>query len=96
MNFGLPAELLKQIVHIVKKSDKNATVKIFGSRAMGRHSPASDVDLAVFGELDELAAARISSELDELPYPYKFDVIVYSLIENSELKDHIDRVGKIL
>lgn len=34
--------------------------------------------------------------LDELPLPYKFDVSDYYRIDNQELREHIDRVGRII
>ena len=51
-----------------------AAVKLFGSRAKGTHTPTSDVDLAIWGEVDEIGAEAIAAELDELPLPYRFDV----------------------
>ena len=48
--------------------------RLFGSRALMRHRPESDVDLALYGAVDEALANRIAGELDELPLPYTFDV----------------------
>ena len=33
------------------------------------------------------------SDLDELPFVYKFDVVTYRLINNPELREHIERIG---
>lgn len=71
-----------------------AAVTLFGSRAEGTHSSASDVDLAVEGELDALQAESIAAELDELPLPYRFEVQALSTIESAPLRDHIQRVGR--
>ncbi|MCS7189925.1 MAG: nucleotidyltransferase domain-containing protein [Bacteroidia bacterium] len=38
--------------------------------------PYSDIDLAVWG-LSPQEAARIALDLEELPFPYRFDVIAY-------------------
>jgi uncharacterized protein len=72
------------------------TVKLFGSRAKGTNAPSSDVDLALWGNVDALRAEAIAAELDELPTPYKYDVKAFDLIKLSPLRDHIERVGIIV
>lgn len=67
---------------------------MFGSRAMDTYRPESDIDLALYGELDERLVARIAGELDELPLPYSFDVHAYSRLSQGPLREHIDRVGR--
>jgi predicted nucleotidyltransferase len=69
------------------------TVKLFGSRAKGTHAPSSDIDLALWGEVDALRAEAIAAELDELPTAYKFDVKPFHLIKLIPLREHIERVG---
>ena len=69
------------------------TVKLFGSRAKGTHTPHSDVDLALWGNLNAMDAEAIASELDELPLPYRYDVQPFESIRLQPLRDHIERVG---
>jgi hypothetical protein len=38
---------------------------------------------------------KINIELDDLLLPYTFDLSIYSHIKNCNLRDHINRVGKI-
>jgi len=66
---------------------------LFGSRAKGTHTPRSDVDLAVTGDVTPLEAEAIASELDELPLPYRFEVQPVARITHEPLRQHIDRVG---
>jgi len=68
-------------------------VKLFGSRAKGTNAPSSDIDLALWGEVDALRAESIAAELDELPTAYKFDVKPFHLIKLRPLREHIERVG---
>ena len=68
-------------------------VKLFGSRARGTHTAGSDIDLALYGELDALRADAIAAELDELPLPYRYDVKPFHLIKLEPLREHIERVG---
>lgn len=68
-------------------------VMIFGSRAKGTHRPHSDVDLAVWGKVEELQLEEMAAELDELPLPYRFDVLAFDSITSAPLREHIQRVG---
>lgn len=66
---------------------------LFGSRAKGTASAASDIDLALEGIDDPLRAEAIANELEELPLPYRFDVVALSAIRHDPLREHIARVG---
>lgn len=66
---------------------------LFGSRAKGTASPASDIDLALEGIADPLHAEAIASELEELPLPFHFDVKALAAIRHQPLVEHIARVG---
>lgn len=68
-------------------------VKIFGSRAKGTQTKQSDIDLAVWGDVDALSVESIAGELDELPLPYRYDVQAFHLIKLAPLREHIERVG---
>ena len=67
-------------------------VKLFGSRAKGCHTPASDIDLALWG-VNALQAESIAAELDELPLPYRFDIKAFESIKQHSLRGHIQRKG---
>jgi hypothetical protein len=56
----------------------------------------SDVDLTVWGDLNQSLISRMLSELNELPLPYTFEVQAYESIKHEPLKRHIDEVGRIL
>lgn len=94
--FGLSSKALRLIREVFCRHPEVHTVKIFGSRAMGRFEDYSDVDLALWGDVDFRLMGRIMRELDELPMPYIFEVKVYETIEHLPLKQCIDRFGKIL
>jgi uncharacterized protein len=66
---------------------------LFGSRAKGTAIQSSDIDLALDGIIDPLEVEAIASELDELPMPYRFDVVALSNIRSAPLREHIARVG---
>lgn len=70
-------------------------VLIFGSRAKGNAKNGSDIDLALKGiNISPKHLMNWSGYINEtLPIPYHVDLIGYHLVENPELKDHIDRVA---
>jgi uncharacterized protein len=78
---------------VFERHPEIAVVKLFGSRAKGTHRPESDVDLALWGDVDALAAEAIAAELDELPLPYHYDVQAFAAIKLTALREHIERVG---
>lgn len=93
--FGLDDETIKLIQNLFSEIESIEMVKIFGSRAKGNYKPASDIDFAIFGEIDSKGLRHIACELDELSTPYKFDILNYNEIENQALKESIDNYGKI-
>jgi predicted nucleotidyltransferase len=94
--FGLKPEALELIRQVFRRHPEVREVRIFGSRAMDSFEDHSDVDLAVWGDLDQALIARIMGELDELPLPYTFDVQAYESIHHEALKRHINEFGRVL
>ena len=70
----------------LKISLDKSTIK----RLLGTHRPASDIDLVLYGTLDEAEAERIVTLFSESLLPYTVDVQVYHLITYPPLKTHID------
>ncbi len=66
---------------------------LFGSRAKGTASAASDIDLALEGIDTPLQAEAIATALNDLPLPYLFDVKALAAISHQPLRGHIARVG---
>lgn len=94
-NFGLSEKTIEIIKKLLSNYQQIKEVKIFGSRAKGNYKLSSDIDLALFGNIDDKLLRHIASELDELPTPYQFDVLNYNDIDNENLKNNIDKFGKI-
>ncbi|MEY2937109.1 MAG: hypothetical protein RL033_7858 [Pseudomonadota bacterium] len=91
---GLDARSTALVRSVLARYPAVHEARIFGSRAMNRHRPESDVDLALFGDVDDMLANRIAGELDELPVPFTFDVCAYQQVAHAALREHIDRVGR--
>ena len=89
MNIGLLNNHVELIVETLKKFNASRAV-VFGSRAKGNWRDNSDIDIAVF---DVAHLPGLIAQLDELPMPYKFDIVDYKAINNKSLREHIDRAG---
>ena len=57
-------ELLRSVF---RRHAEVRAVKIFGSRAKGTHAAHSDVDLALWGDVDVLQAEQIAASLTNCP-----------------------------
>ncbi len=90
MKLGLSEKHFQLIVETLKQTDIDRAV-MFGSRAKGNWRENSDIDIAVFGE--GVNVGSLVAQLDELPMPYKFDIVDYNSINSCALREHIDRVG---
>lgn len=66
---------------------------VYGSRAKGTYKPNSDIDIALDGNISPLQAESIAGDLEELPLPYRFDVVALPHVANTALREHIERVG---
>ncbi len=95
--YGLPPETVRRIREVLARHPEVEEAILYGSRAKGTHRPGSDIDLAIKGEtigLEQLN--RIANELDDLLLPYRIDLSILHHIDNPELLEHIERVGRIL
>lgn len=94
---GLPAHALRRLLEVIRHDPSVERVVLYGSRAMGSFRPGSDIDLCVFAPAMELSSLlKLGTEIDELLLPWKVDLCVWHQIDNTALKDHIQRVGKTL
>lgn len=89
--YGLSVDELNKIVQTLRSAHVKKAV-LFGSRAKGTHKHGSDVDIAVIG--DEKRVFYTLNE--ETNLPYFFDVINMEEIVSQNLREHIQRVGKVI
>jgi len=93
--FGITEKSFDQLLIAIACFPEIESAIIFGSRAKGNYKQGSDIDVAICGEkCTPLTAINLSSKLNEQStIPYKVDVVDYNSIFETDLKDHIDRVG---
>lgn len=92
--FGISTDDWSAIIQVFKSEERIQEIVLFGSRAKGNYKPGSDIDLAMKGsELTLTNLIDISTMLDGLDLPYKFDLILFDRIQEPKLTEHIERVG---
>lgn len=94
--FGLRSSDIESLIRTFSNFPEIEEAILFGSRAKGNFKSGSDVDIALRGDNITITIVNsLSFTLnEESVMPYKFDVLNYHTIQNKELIDHINRVGK--
>lgn len=93
--FGLDHSTVSCIHLILRKYEDIQKAVIYGSRAKGNYREGSDIDLTLFGNVGAKTVADVLDALDESVLPYTFDISAYDSLKNGELREHIDRAGKV-
>jgi predicted nucleotidyltransferase len=93
---GLSSRDIDLICGVFRRHREITAAMLYGSRAQGTYRPESDIDLTIQGDFDDLRAASIAAEMDELPLPYRFDVQAYATVQSSALRDEILRTGTLV
>jgi len=96
VKYGLKDDTINKINQVFATFPNIEAVILYGSRAKGNYKPGSDIDFTLKGHNLNLSALnKISLQLDDLYLPYTFDLSIYAHIENTDLLDHINRVGQL-
>lgn len=94
---GIEDVYSNKIINIFQSLPSGTDVILFGSRAKGNYREGSDIDLALKGQtvsIDDRNYWLLA--YSELNFPWILDLVIYEKIEEPALKEHIDRVGKLL
>ena len=96
-SFGISDKSYLYLQQAFAKYSEIDKVTLFGSRAKGNYKNGSDIDLAVSGKkLTAKLILDIKGYInEELPIPYHVDIVDYNTLNHVELKEHINRVGKV-
>ncbi len=90
---ALHPKTMRKLTSVFVNWPELTEVVLYGSRAIGRATERSDIDLATRGIGDELRLGRLALDLDDLDIPQKIDVRGYENITYPPLKMHIDTFG---
>ena len=94
--FGLRVKTIEAINSVFSKHSGIEQVTVYGSRAKGNYREGSDIDIVLIAPtLTTNDLLKIENELEDLMLPYKVDLSLFHQIENADLIEHINRVGKV-
>ncbi len=93
---GLPPAASARLLGLLRAEPAVQEVWLYGSRAMGRHRPGSDIDLTLVApDLRHHDRLRLMAALDDLLLPWSIDLSLQHELPDS-LRDHVARVGRRL
>ena len=94
--FGLQKEDIQKINTVFDQYEAVLEVILYGSRAKGNFKNGSDIDLTIIDKnLIFSQLIEIETKLDDLLLPYKIDLSQKKHINNNDLLEHIERIGKV-
>lgn len=89
---GIPGKVIEEICHFAEIHELKKVI-LFGSRARGDYTRASDIDLAVCGGNITDFALDIDEETST---PLKYDIVDLNSAIQEELLKSIETEGKLL
>jgi len=93
---GVPDQAAVRLLKSLTKHPRVAVIWLYGSRAMGRHRPGSDIDLCLDGEgITHSDRLTLMAQIDDLLLPWQVDLSLRRELP-AELLAHINRVGRCL
>ena len=93
---GLPPDASARILAVLRSEPAVREVWLYGSRAMGRHRPGSDIDLTLVAPgLRHDDRLRLMAALDDLLLPWSLDLSLHHELP-APLQEHVARVGRRL
>ena len=94
MTDGLERQDREIIIDILSSNEKVERAVLYGTRVLGTFRPASDIDIALFGDsLTFSDIAQLAYTLEETTIPQKIDLLLYNTLTNHDLCNHIEESG---
>ncbi|MFZ4804288.1 MAG: nucleotidyltransferase domain-containing protein [Synechococcus lacustris] len=93
---GLPVAAQARLLDLFSSQPRLEAVWLYGSRAMGRQGPGSDIDLCLEGaKLQHSDQLRLMAAIDDLLLPWQVDLSLRQQLP-ADLLAHIERVGRCI
>jgi predicted nucleotidyltransferase len=95
LRFGLKQNTIQKIRTVFSRYPQIEKAVLYGSRAKGDYKNGSDIDLTLVGGTDLTLKVlyKIMNEIDDLLLPYTIDLSIFRNINDTDVIDHIQRVG---
>jgi len=92
----IPAQAQERLLAVLTAQPQVQRIWLFGSRAMGREQPGSDLDLCLEApQLSHRDRLRLLNAVDDLCLPWQVDLVLRHELP-AELEEHVQRVGRCL
>ena len=96
MTLNIPAQARERLLAVLTAQPQVQRIWLFGSRAMGRDQPGSDLDLCLEApQLSHSDRLRLLNAIDDLYLPWQVDLVLRHELP-AELEAHVQRVGRCL
>lgn len=93
---GIPKHVQQRLLGVLLAQPTLQAVWLFGSRAMGREQPGSDIDLCLEApQLSHGDRLRLMAAIDDLLLPWQVDLALRHELP-ADLEAHLQRVGRCL
>ena len=93
---GIPGQRVEQLVSLFTANPEVQAVWLFGSRAMGRYQPGSDIDLCLEAPgLSHVHRLQLLAALDDLLLPWRVDLVLQHQLD-ADVQHHVQRVGQCI
>ena len=90
---GVSLVATEALLRTLQNCPRVEEVWLYGSRAMGRHRPGSDIDLTLVGrQLSHDDRLELMEAIDELLLPWSVDLSLLAELPE-DLRAHVGRVG---
>lgn len=85
-------EYKEKLLKLINKHLPSAKIYLFGSRATGKHSKTSDIDIAIDNtkKADQYKIASIRLSINELNLPIDVDIVDFHSIPQ-QMKNRIEK-----
>jgi len=94
--FGLTTTTIDKLNNVFRLHNSIELVLIYGSRAKGNYRLGSDIDLTIKGTILPFSELmQVEDQIDDLYLPYTIDLSQYEQLKNTDLIEHINRVGTV-
>jgi len=92
--YGIDQDSWNRILSVLRGEPKIQEIILFGSRAKGTFQEGSDIDICLKGEhLDYHDLICLKGMVDDLDLPWEIGLLVYDMIDEPKMLEHIARVG---
>ncbi len=93
---GIPERSSRQLLALLTAHPQLEAIWLFGSRAMERYQPGSDIDLCLDAPLlSHSSHLSLLAAIDDLLLPWRVDLLLMHQLD-AEVLAHIQRVGSCI